>query len=439
MIQMNARKTSTIVIGLTTAVLAIAEPPASATEAASKERLRRTELQNRKADAERPTNPQDTQAREPFLEIERIARLPRDEQISQLPRLYRDLAPRYMSPFITGIISSYRSNILEHGSSGGPGGDHFSRWSGQLSEAAKKLTPEVVADKIGSRMWLRVAARVRCLQVFKDHPTRMMELIDSDLDSGKADRVGRAASTILALELRSYSKRLLDMFLAESADPQVRDTSNRAISKPVRRTLLFMHDPAIIPVLLEKVKQNPRVLIHVSGLFQHNLYGKPVNPMLFNLISSQDREVKYHAAYALAECKDAKLTPVAAEFAADRESRFRWLGGHWSASLPRESFLSIRSDLMPLLKDKEQDVFKQALRCFARHKDPEAGKIILDLLKKNEISSQLKVTVMQCFSEMAGSNFGYYMHKWGPGYGRNSEAIEKFENWLKDLGKNGSS
>ncbi len=84
------------------------------------------------------------------------------------------------------------------------------------------------------------------------------------------------------------------------------------------------------------------------------------------------------------------------------------------------------------MKDKEEDVFEQALRCFTRHRDAQAGKVILEMLKQTEISSQLEVAVMQCFQELAGSHFGYYMHTWGPGNGKNSEAIEKFENWLKN-------
>lgn len=433
MIRMNAWKTNTTIFVLLTAALVIAGPYSGTARAVSKEGLRRAEIENRKGNPVRPARPADLDAKQQFLEIERIARLPQEEQIKQLPRLYHDLAPPYMNSFITGIISSYRNNILEPGSFDGPGGDHPGNWSSQLSDAAKESTPEEVAEKIGSRMWLNVASRVRSIQVFKDHSRRTMELIDSDLDSGQADRVARAASTILAMKWRSYSMRLLEILLAESADLKAIDGSKHPISSPVRRALLFLHDPAIIPVITEKVKQNPRILIHVAGFFQHPLYHEPADPMLLALVSSKDREVSYYAAYALAECKDARLAPLAAKFAADKESRFRWLAGHWSLNLPRKSFLSIRKNLLPLLKDKKEDVFKQALRCFARHKDPEAGKVVLDMLKRSEILRQLEVTVMQCFREMAGSSFGYSMHNWGPGNRKNSEAIEKFENWLKDL------
>ena len=433
MIRTNAWKTNTVVFVFLTAALAIARPCTGTEEAVSKEERRRAEIQNRTGNSVRPVRAADLNAKQQFLEIERIARLPQEELIKQLPRLYRDLAPPYMSPFITGIISSYRSNILEREGFDGPGGDHLSNWSSQLSDAAKKLEPDVVAEKIGSRMWLNVACRVRSIQVFKDNSRRTMELIDSDLDSGQADRVARAASTILAMKWRSYSMRLLEILLAESADLKATDKSERPISSPVRLALTFLHDPAIIPVIMEKVKQNPRVLVHVAGFFQHPLYHEPADPMLLALVSSKDREVSYYAAYALAECKDARLAPLAAKFAADKESRFRWLAGHWSLNLPRKSFLSIRKDLLPLLKDKKEDVFKQALRCFARHKDPEAGKVILGMLKKNEIPRQLEVAVMQSFREMAGSSFGYSMHNWGPGKRKNSEAIEKFENWLNGI------
>ena len=431
----KAWKTNTVVFALLAAALAIAEPHVETAKAVNKEELRRAEIEKRKANPVQLARPTDPQARELFLEIERIARLPRTEQIRQLSHLYHDLAPRYMSPLITMIISSYRSNILENDNFDSPGADHLSTWARQLSDAAKELTREQVADRIASGMWLNVAARVRCIQIFKERPEQIMKLIDSDLDSGEAARVERAASTILAVELRSYSKRLLEMFLAEATRLKTSESSNRSVSDALRRTLLFLHDPAVIPVLLKKVKQDPGLLVHVSGFFQGPLYHKPADPMLLALVSSKDREVSYHAAHALAECRDARLAPLAAEFAQDRESRFRWLAGHWSLNLPRRSFLSIRTDLLPLLKDKEADVFEQALRCCTRHKDPEAGKVILAMLKQTEISSQLEVAVMQCFQELAGSHFGYYMHDWGPGHDKNSKAIETFESWLKEEAK----
>lgn len=401
-------------------------------KAESQEALRRAERQARPSSPVQAARPTDLQARERFLEIERIARLPRAEQAGQLPRVYRDLAPRYMSPFITMIISSYRSNILDNDHFDVPGGDHESRWASQLTEAAKALTTEQVADKINAGMWLNVGARVRCLQIFKDHPQELAGLIDTDLDSGNTARISRAAATILAAELRSYSRRLIDMFLAELEDTKTSERKDQF--EAIRRTLLFLHDPDIIPILLAKVKENPRLLIHVSGFFQHPLYHKPVDPMLFSLVSSEDREVSYHAAYALAECSDARLAPLTASFAQDSESRFRWLAAHWSLNMPRQAFLSIRQDLQPLLQDKAEDVFEQALRCFTRHRDPEAGKVILALLKQSEIPSQLEVAVMQCLHELADSHFGYNMHNWGPGQRKNSEAIETFEAWLKENG-----
>jgi len=430
----KAWKTNTVVFALLAAALAIAEPHVETAKIINKEELHRAEIGKRKARPVQTARPTDPRARELFQEIERIARLPQKEQVKQLSRLYHDLAPRYMSPFMTVILSSYRSNILENDSFDGPDVDHLSAWSSQLSDAVKAFTPEQVAEKIGSGMWLNVGARVRCIQLFKNHRERTMELIDADLDSGEADRLARAAVTISGLELRSYSKRLLEMFLAEATGLKTSESSNRSASDALRRTLLFLQDPAIIPVLLEKVKQDPGLLVHVSGFFQHPLYHEPTDPMLLELVSSKDREVSYHAAHALAECRDARLAPLAAEYAQDRESRFRWLAGHWSLNLPRKSFLRIRRDLLPLLQD-DDDVFEQALRCFARHKDPEAGKVILAMLKQTEISSQLEVAVMQCFHEMAGSTFGYHMHNWGPGHDKNRQAIEKFQSWLKQEGK----
>jgi len=401
-----------------------ADGSADEMNSAEKESAARTKLNTGGAESSVPVvRPADVEARNRFLEIERIARLPAEEQAKQLPHLYRDLA----HPIIGGLwgMSSYRQNILDPRSSGSPEGDADETWAEQLADAAGEKSPEEMADAIESGNWLKLAARARALWVFGQHPEAIDKLLQSDLDSEDKSSVKRAASTIRALKRTSFSGKLLDIYLADDE-----------MSKEVRSALVFMHDPGIVQPLLQKVEKDPRLLVRCAGLFQGPLYRQPADPMLLKLVFSADKEISYHAARALYECEDAKLAPLAAEFAKDPASRFRLTATYWAANLPGDAFGSIRAELLPLLADADEKVRFDALRCFAQQKDFAAGPVLLKLLKRDQLDARFKVTVIQAMSRLAGSTFNYYLHEWGPDRPSNQRAIEKFEAWLQERAKN---
>jgi hypothetical protein len=349
--------------------------------------------------------PVDADARERFLAIERIARLPMPEREKQLPHLYKDLAPRYMNPFVEGVLSTNPDNLLDRKKSGAPGGDRTTRWAQQLADAASQMTPEQVADKLDNGLWLNVAARARAIQVLQQHPDATAALIEADLSADRKQPVSRATATILSLGLRTFTGRLLAMYL-EDADVPV----------GVERTLLFLRDPAIVGPLLEEVEKDPKFLVRCAGFFQGPLYRKPAEPLLLELLNS-------------------KLAQPAVELAREEEARLRRAAAQLASNLPGASFAAVRDDLLPLLSDKEEPVRFQSLRCFAQQKDLAAGSVILEALKRDQLDEQFKVTVMQAMSKLAGSTFKYFVHEWGPDRPGNRRAIEQFEAWLRQRQK----
>ena len=363
--------------------------------------------------------PMDADARQQFLAIERLARLPMPEQAKQLPRLYKDLAPRYMNLMVEGLLSVSRPHILDPGNFDGPGGN-TATWAGQLADAASEMTPEQVADKLEIGLWLNVAARARAIEVFKKHADATAALIEAGLKSKQTQSVERAAATILALDLRAFTDRLLTMYI-EDADPP----------EEIFRTLLFLRDPPILRPLLEEVGKDPKFLVRCAGLFQGPLYREPAEPLLLELLKSSNTEIRYGAVRALYECSDEKLAQPAVELASEKETRLRSAAAQFASNLPQDSFEAVRGKLLPLLSDKEESVRFAALRCFCQQKDLAAGPVIIELLRRDQIADQYEVTVMQAMSKLAGSTFNYSLHNWGPGTSRNRRAIEKFEAWLR--------
>ena len=363
-------------------------------------------------------------ARDRFLVIERLARLPAAEQAKALPRFYRELAPRYVNSVIEMLLSSAPTNILDRDPANGFSGN-TALWAKQLAEAASELSPEEAADKLKDGLWLNVASRARAIQVLKAHAKATEALIQEDLKSGQKASVQRAAQTILALDLRSFTGQLLALFQAEDET-----------SEPAGKALLFMRDPAIVQPLLARVEKDPKFLARCAGHFQGPLWRKPAEPLLLKLLDSPDADVRYHAGYAVYECRDPKLAAPAAKFAREKEPRFRIVAAYLASNLPADEFTAVRKDLVSLLNDPDEAVRMEALRCFAQQKDLAACPVILELLMRHHAgpAGQHEITVMQSLAALTGQQFGYDMHNWGPGTPGNQQAIRQFQDWMKTRG-----
>lgn len=362
------------------------------------------------------------EARKRFIEVERFARRPKAEQAEDLADFYKNLDSRSISPMIERILSVAPRNILDRDPKNTSYDGNTERWAQQLADVAEELSVDQVADKLKSPLWLNIAARARALQVLRAYKDDVANLIDSDLNAPDRDAISRKATMLIAsLDLRSFSQRLLGMYLTAD-DP----------SSAVLGALLTMKDPTILPVLLEKVKDEPASLLRISALLPGQLAGEPAPQELLELLDSPDADIRYHAAYALQACRDPALAEPAVKLADEKEARFREMAALWTAKLPEKAFTEVRTDLLPLLHDEDEEVCLAALRSFGQRRDPAAGPVILELLKRENLEEQHKITVMQAMSALSGKTWGYNMHAWGPDAPGNREAIQKFEEWLKD-------
>jgi hypothetical protein len=397
-------------------------PPASppgAKAAAEREAAARAAA----ARGERPVapTPTDLAARERFLTIERFARLPDDQQGKGLPEFYRQFAPYFLNSIIEGILSSYPNDILDPRAGGYPGGEAKARWAAQLAGAAATLTPEEVADKLAIRLWLDVAGRARTIQLLKQHPDALASLVAEDLASQNLAAVKRACTAISDLRLRQFTDKVLALYLADTP-----------LSAPAQTALIWLGDPAIVRPLLEEVEKNPKSLARHAGLFQGPLAGQPAEPSLLKLLDSPDPDLRYHAAYALSECRDAALAKPVAKLAKETELRLRSAALTLALRLPNEAFAGIHDDLTPLISAPEESLQLEAITCFSRRKDLLAGPPLLRRLQQDRMDPGQAVTVMQALNAMADSAFSYDMHNWGPK--ANAKAIARFEAWLRQRG-----
>jgi hypothetical protein len=365
----------------------------------------------------RPARPADAEARERFLAIERVARLPAAEQARVVPILYRDYAHCY--PFKIMVSMSFPpSDILDRKSRRGSGGN-TEKWAEQIADAASKMTAEQIADKLGSPDWLSIAAYARAIWVLKANAAVVEPLIKADLKSGRDAQVTRAVSAIRAMKLKKYNAQMLAIFLAGG---EASESARRGI---------FSDDPAVVQALLARAEADPNFLDKCAGMLQLAQWHKPAEPVLLKLLNSPDAKVRYDAADAVYDCIDANLAPTAKRFAKEAKPEYRVVGAHLASNLPAGAFATVRNDLLALLSDSDARVQDEALRAFAMQKDLATCQVILDAIKAEHPGPG---NVMQAMSALTGGTFGYDMHNWGPGTPTNQRAIGKFEAWMESHG-----
>lgn len=364
-----------------------------------------------------PTPQKGNDPRSQFLVVERFARLSSKAQAEQLPGFYRDHASRHLNPFVEALLSSSPRDLFAREK--GPYDGNTAVWAQQLRNAESELSELEVADKLGVGVWLNVAARARTMQILRDHLEATHPLIAADLKSRDKVAVRRAALAIQSLDLPEYTERLFSLYVVGDD-----------LSDSVYGTLVFSKDPKLVNLLLAQVEREPKFLVRAAGLFQGPLAGKPAPPALVKLLRAPDLEIRYHAAYALLECRDPKLSRSVVALAQIEEVRFQVAALQIASNLPPQSFEVVRRELLPLLTTHGVSTQFDALRCFSKHGDLAAGPIIFAMLHNPDLTEQQKITVMQSMSSLSGSHWNYDLHDWGPNQGSNQLAIRKFSAWL---------
>jgi hypothetical protein len=388
---------------------------ASAPNPASKEAAARSALGG--GERSPASNARNMEAQARFVEVERFARLPEEQQAKEFAEFYRKLAPYYMSPMIEMILSSYPADILDSRFGAPPDANPYARYDGQLAAVAAALTPEEVAARLESRLRLDLAGRARTRRLMERHRDRLPGLIHEDLAARDLAGTQRACTMITDLQLRQFTPNLLDLYLSDTPH-----------ATAARTALVWLRDPVIVRRLLQEIAKEPKSLERHAGLFQGPLAGGPAEADLIKLLDSPDANMRYHAAYALYECIDPALAGPTAKLAREKEGRLQGAALQLAMRLPGKAFAAARPALAPLIESPDIGIRLQAITCFAKRKDLLAGPLILGFLQQPLIDPGHAVTVMQALGALTGSTFQYNMHKWGPE--ANAKAIARFEAWL---------
>ncbi len=387
-------------------------------------------------------------ARQKFLAVERFARLAPDDQAKALSAFYRDVAPQTLNEMTISALSSFPVNILDlRQGVDFPRGDIYQRYAEQLAAAVPQMTPEKAADILGTTadnrptpMWLNVAAYVRTRQAFQAQAKPVAALIDADLDSPDVTAFKRGCQMARELNLTRYYEKILEVYIPDGPRAEAAytalilwcgDAGGRRLAEPAKTALMKR--------LRGEVVKDPRTIIRHAGMLQMWVSGKQADPDIARLLSSNDADVRYYAAYALMSCKDDGLAKPIASLAQDQAPRTQALALLMAATLSDDAFAAIRKNLVGLLKSKELIVRNASLKAFAAHRDAAVAPLLREFLTAPDpptnVPGQSFMFSVQAdglrsaLRALTGTDFGFDPRNWGSQ--KNATAITQFDAWVR--------
>ena len=336
-------------------------------------------------------------ARRLFVEIERITRMPKGDQVKQVGHVYHDLfLPLERRLYSNLVIVSYPVN-------------------------RDTLTPEETADALTANGgWVRLheAGRENCLALLRTNINELVPLVKEDLASADDITVTRGLGAMSAFRLGQLFEDLVAVF-----------QKNDKLALYAAYALRDLNDSRAIGILVGRFPDRPTEYYEALLHLQH---GRQADPALLRLLDSKDAQIRWQATYALRESGDLALIPVIRRLFKDSDPRVREHASVIAFNLPEKGFADLRPDLVALLNDPHWKVRYQVAVCFAYpRKDEVCALALLKLLQEEGLENWVYSNVVQAVNSLAGSYFGYDLSE-PPTAPGNKAAVGLFAAWIRE-------
>jgi len=245
------------------------------------------------------------------------------------------------------------------------------------------------------------------------------QYLNSDLHSENIEELGRALNFIGDFRITKYTQKVRQIFL----------TSDKLESKAAY-VLRDLGSYESIPDLVKK----PDNLMEYFELLRNLQKGRKAHKEIVNLLEAKDTNLRWRAAYSLAESGDPTLLPHCKKLLKDPDPMVRRQALNIGFLLEGDSYNKIYSELVRTLKDPDRSVRIDVVCSFAWRKDSVCARTLLELLKDGTMEETWHSNIWQAMNNLTGSYFGYYhgSDAWKPDTENNKKAIERFEEWIKE-------
>lgn len=343
-----------------------------------------------------------------FIEVENIYRADKKIQKNKIPYLYKELIPKIFFSRYSYYSTPYNLEFADTPNS-----------------PPQDLVPEelanwMLANRNDGWMVLMEASKKTSLSILAGHKDILLPLVEHDLGSGNNTTLERALFIIGDLKLNKFYNNVLEIF-----------KTNKDWKQTAVYTLRDLNDPRAIKHLINENKNNPTKYFEILRTLQRQ---RSADPALVALLSNPDAEIRWKAAYALAECGDVSLIPYLKELVNDNDPRVRKQAANIAFLIEPDLFAEVRPYLVKMLSDKDINVRSFVAIVFAHRKDKVCAHTLLELLKNEEMDQGSHSNIVQAINNLTGSYFGYSFGSdaWQPSTENNQKAIARFSKWIKE-------
>ena len=363
-------------------------------------------------------------AREQFLLIENLSRLPVEEQRQKVTDFY----PYFMQ------IEMPRGRICVS----------ICYERAPLTVEQTKLPPEEIADIITKRLggnFLAVEAKYRGRALLHSHRDLIKPLIEADLRDDQTSRKQRGLQALKEMGMGqigeitaefSTTKGAFSPWLSSFFDEVKRIfQSEPTLREEAAQTFRYLSDPRAIQLLIEQDPVRPTRFYEILGSLAPRAAPHPV---LLALLNSPDATTRWQTLWALSGADKETLLPFLQQLLHDADPKVR----QTAISPAFGSLEKFRPVLLSMLNDSDVNVrYTVAFEfCFFK-KDKVALPTTLELLKDNRCNNSMRWQAIDWVRQLTGKDFGFDGNAlddetWRQPNERNRTALLKFEQWLKE-------
>jgi hypothetical protein len=345
-----------------------------------------------------------------FASAVQISRLPVQEQKKRVPEIYKLLRPELT-----------RQQVLAD-----PGSDAES--SAWIWEKRNAYSPSELVDRLITKRDYECCfysyGQKACDEVLRNCPEEFTEQVSSDLKSSNTEIMKRGLKVITELgyckEMQTCVPRLYrDIACILANNPALKDSAAGALES--------VGDPRAIPILVDSDRSNPMKFFELLRTLSRS---RPADQSIVKQLDSKDPEIRWRAAYALAESGDATLMSKVKELVNDPNARVRMEAGCIPMSFGEGDYKAARSLVLTLLTDRDKTVRIEIAACLASKKDTACAPCLLGLLRDETLDQMTNSRILSSIHDLTGSYFGYSSVAWKPDTPNNKAAIKRYEDWL---------
>jgi HEAT repeat protein len=192
-----------------------------------------------------------------------------------------------------------------------------------------------------------------------------------------------------------------------------------------------LNDPRAIRPMVEHDPASPMASFEV---LRRLCKRRAAPPCLTRLLRSLNPEIRWRAAYALAESGDPKLVPMIEARLTDPDSRVRIYSAQIAFSLPKRDYARIESRIRAMLDDPDRQARLNVAEMLAWRRDRACAPALLALAQDDTLQEWEHSSVVQAINNLTGSYFDYTIGSagWRPTTAQNRAAIRRFAQWIRD-------